>query len=309
MCLPGGGRAPRVQPARDGRARRQVSRRREARRRAARASSRTSAQRYQREYVAAATEGYVRVAREAGLDPGRHGARLRSQPAVRRRDDPRRDERRAARAEHRWGGPRPERTTSCGRSTPCTCAIPVRPPGSEGRVLGETRCSRRGPQAAGSGTTALRARERAVGLGREACERESLQFLDETVLCTRTRPARDADGRVTTPAHVPRSSSATTASTAAPATWCCSGRSSSRSSSSPFSCSEPCRSGSKAPSSRQQAWTEWLFSIKVDCDLGSFEAGQFAKLALAGGGRARRAPVLVRERAAREAVRVLLQPG
>ena len=42
----------------------------------------------------------------------------------------------------------------------------------------------------------LRARERAVGLGREACERDRLQFLDETVLCTRTRPARGADGRV-----------------------------------------------------------------------------------------------------------------
>jgi hypothetical protein len=42
----------------------------------------------------------------------------------------------------------------------------------------------------------LRARERAVDLGRTACERDGLQFLDETVLCTRTRPARDADGRV-----------------------------------------------------------------------------------------------------------------
>jgi hypothetical protein len=42
----------------------------------------------------------------------------------------------------------------------------------------------------------MRARERAVVLGRQACEREGLQFLDETVLCTRTRPARDADGRV-----------------------------------------------------------------------------------------------------------------
>jgi len=30
----------------------------------------------------------------------------------------------------------------------------------------------------------------------------------------------------------------------------------------------------------QQAWTETLFSLRVDCDLGSFEAGQFAKLAL-----------------------------
>ncbi|MGH8681287.1 MAG: DUF3301 domain-containing protein [Burkholderiales bacterium] len=42
----------------------------------------------------------------------------------------------------------------------------------------------------------MRARERAVALGRQACEREGLQFLDETVLCTRTRPARAADGRV-----------------------------------------------------------------------------------------------------------------
>jgi hypothetical protein len=42
----------------------------------------------------------------------------------------------------------------------------------------------------------MRSRERAIALGREACEREGLQFLDETVLCTRTRPARDADGRV-----------------------------------------------------------------------------------------------------------------
>ncbi len=30
----------------------------------------------------------------------------------------------------------------------------------------------------------------------------------------------------------------------------------------------------------QQAWTEWLYSLQVDCELGSFEAGQFAKLAL-----------------------------
>jgi hypothetical protein len=43
----------------------------------------------------------------------------------------------------------------------------------------------------------MRARERAVRAGRAACDREGLQFLDETVLCTRTRPARDAEGRVT----------------------------------------------------------------------------------------------------------------
>jgi hypothetical protein len=42
----------------------------------------------------------------------------------------------------------------------------------------------------------MRARERAVSLGRAACERDGLQFLDETVLCVKTRPGRDADGRV-----------------------------------------------------------------------------------------------------------------
>ena len=43
----------------------------------------------------------------------------------------------------------------------------------------------------------MRARERAVRAGRGVCEREGLQFLDDTVLCTRTRPTRDAAGRVT----------------------------------------------------------------------------------------------------------------
>lgn len=43
----------------------------------------------------------------------------------------------------------------------------------------------------------MRARERAVRAGHGACEREGLQFLDDTVLCTRTRPTRDAEGRVT----------------------------------------------------------------------------------------------------------------
>jgi hypothetical protein len=43
----------------------------------------------------------------------------------------------------------------------------------------------------------MRARERALRAGRGACEREGLQFLDETVLCTRTRPTRDDEGRVT----------------------------------------------------------------------------------------------------------------
>jgi len=30
----------------------------------------------------------------------------------------------------------------------------------------------------------------------------------------------------------------------------------------------------------QKAWTERLFSLQVDCDIGSFEAGQFARIAL-----------------------------
>ena len=42
----------------------------------------------------------------------------------------------------------------------------------------------------------MRARERAVALGQDACERERLQFLDETVECVRARPARDEDGRL-----------------------------------------------------------------------------------------------------------------
>jgi hypothetical protein len=42
----------------------------------------------------------------------------------------------------------------------------------------------------------LRARERAVRAGRDACARYGLQFLDETVSFTRMRLARDGDGRV-----------------------------------------------------------------------------------------------------------------
>ena len=42
----------------------------------------------------------------------------------------------------------------------------------------------------------LRARERAVNAGRAACERYSLQFLDETVSFTRLRLARDPDGQL-----------------------------------------------------------------------------------------------------------------
>lgn len=41
----------------------------------------------------------------------------------------------------------------------------------------------------------MRARERAVAAGRGACEREQLQFLDDTVECTSVRPARDEHGR------------------------------------------------------------------------------------------------------------------
>jgi Protein of unknown function (DUF3301) len=42
----------------------------------------------------------------------------------------------------------------------------------------------------------LRARERAVKAGRAACERYSLQFLDETVSFTKLRLARDHDGQL-----------------------------------------------------------------------------------------------------------------
>lgn len=40
----------------------------------------------------------------------------------------------------------------------------------------------------------LRAREKAVAVGRAACERDGLQFLDDTVECVRIRAARDEYG-------------------------------------------------------------------------------------------------------------------
>ena len=42
----------------------------------------------------------------------------------------------------------------------------------------------------------LRARERAVRAGREACRRYELQFLDDTVSFARLRLARDDEGRL-----------------------------------------------------------------------------------------------------------------
>lgn len=42
----------------------------------------------------------------------------------------------------------------------------------------------------------MRARERAVAAGSRACERDGLQFLDETVECVSFRPARDENGRL-----------------------------------------------------------------------------------------------------------------
>jgi hypothetical protein len=42
----------------------------------------------------------------------------------------------------------------------------------------------------------LRARERALSAGRSACERYSLQFLDETVVFARLRLARNDDGEL-----------------------------------------------------------------------------------------------------------------
>src|SRR5260221_2903976 len=40
-----------------------------------------------------------------------------------------------------------------------------------------------------------RAREGALAAGSRACERDRLQFLDETVECVSVRPARDENGR------------------------------------------------------------------------------------------------------------------
>ena len=45
-------------------------------------------------------------------------------------------------------------------------------------------------------TDSLRARERAVRAGRDACARYGLQFLDETVSFARMRLARDSEGHV-----------------------------------------------------------------------------------------------------------------
>src|SRR5882672_11109749 len=42
----------------------------------------------------------------------------------------------------------------------------------------------------------LRARERAVKAGRDACQRYDLQFLDDTVAFTRLRLARDEEGQL-----------------------------------------------------------------------------------------------------------------
>jgi hypothetical protein len=42
----------------------------------------------------------------------------------------------------------------------------------------------------------MRARERALAAGRQACDRDGLQFLDETVQILNLWPARDGDGRL-----------------------------------------------------------------------------------------------------------------
>ena len=42
----------------------------------------------------------------------------------------------------------------------------------------------------------MRARERALAIAGAACARDGLQFLDDTVECVKTRPARDGDGRL-----------------------------------------------------------------------------------------------------------------
>ena len=42
----------------------------------------------------------------------------------------------------------------------------------------------------------MRARERALAVAGAACQRDGLQFLDETVECVRTRFVRDEEGRL-----------------------------------------------------------------------------------------------------------------
>ena len=42
----------------------------------------------------------------------------------------------------------------------------------------------------------MRARERAVQAGKQACAREALQFLDDTVQIVKLWPARDPNGRL-----------------------------------------------------------------------------------------------------------------
>ena len=45
-------------------------------------------------------------------------------------------------------------------------------------------------------TDSMRARERAYAAGRNACQRNNLQFLDDTVELVSLRPARDDDGHL-----------------------------------------------------------------------------------------------------------------
>ncbi len=47
----------------------------------------------------------------------------------------------------------------------------------------------------------LRVRERAVALGKQACARGDVQFLDDTVQCVRTRFARNEAGRLALRRH------------------------------------------------------------------------------------------------------------
>src|SRR5215470_12436435 len=81
-------------------------------------------------------------------------------------------------------------------SAGCFCIVRARRPAAERSRVGEALVVLAAAAAGWFWYDSMRARERAVEVGRAACERDGLQFLDETVLCTRTRPTRDADGRV-----------------------------------------------------------------------------------------------------------------
>ena len=147
-------------------------------------------ERYQREYVASAPKGTcVSRARRGSTPPP-----WRSRSSAAGRSSPRRSSapRASRQLEQNIAGASLVLGDDVLRAID---AVHVRYPSPSagtlrGRMLGETLVLAAGAAGGWFWFDSLRAREHAVALGREACERDRLQFLDETVLCTRTRPAR-----------------------------------------------------------------------------------------------------------------------